>query len=178
MNKEITVEQLVKEFRQFKNEDFKKTLVRKYVPENTYIPYASKCFLANTIVNQSVLNGKVVRQDSTKKYILYMCALVNEYTKIQVTAKNWTDEYDKLEQNGIMDIIIELIPEKEKSAFTTILNMKVDDAICNNVTQKDMVIGMLQGMMPNMGDMGEVFENMTDEQFGQILEFAKKEQGK
>ena len=108
-------------------EEYLKTVIKV----KPYIGYGIKIFLADTIIKTSCLKEGRVYIDSCKKYMLYIYALIDTYTNIEINQKEWMSQYDRLDSLGLIEPILALIPEKERSTFKTILDMKLDDLMTN-----------------------------------------------
>lgn len=108
-------------------EEYLKTVI-KIKP---YVSYGVKIFLADTIIKTSCLKDGRVYIDSCKKYLLYIYALIDTYTNIEINQKDWLFQYDRLDSLGLIESILALISEKERATFKTILDMKLDDLMTN-----------------------------------------------
>lgn len=77
-----------------------------------YLPYLEKVKLVSRVVTQS-LAGRIVRDDLLEYY--FGLELVFQYTNISFTdnQKNDLELFDKLDSNGLIDTVIEHIPESE-----------------------------------------------------------------
>lgn len=112
--------------------DVEKILKEKLEIKN-YIPHGEKIIIADSIIKNSCLteNGEI-KIDSCKRFILYIVAIIDSYTNIEIDMKHILDEYDLLNEKGLVEIIIKLLPEKELKDFTSTVQMKYDDFMINS----------------------------------------------
>lgn len=129
--KRIDLYNLVKEYNKRSSIKLKKEFLKVVVKTKPYLNYGKKMFLADTIINTSCLKDGNVHIDSCKKYILYIYTLIKYYTNIDIKENQLLIQYDLLDEFGLVEEILELIPEKEIVTFKTILEMKQDDLMTN-----------------------------------------------
>lgn len=127
----ITIDKLIDGYSKRTSIKMKEEYLKAVIKIKPYVSYGVKMFLADNIINNSCLKDGRVYIDSCKKYILYVFALIDTYTNIEITEKQWLFEYDALDSMGIIELILTLIPEKEVATFKTILDMKHNDLMTN-----------------------------------------------
>lgn len=127
----ITVDKLIDGYLKRTSTKMKEEYLKTVIKVKPYIGYGVKIFLADTIIKTSCLKEGRVYIDSCKKYMLYIYALMDTYTNIEINQKEWMSQYDRLDSLGLIEPILALIPEKERSTFKTILDMKLDDLMTN-----------------------------------------------
>ena len=139
MDKIITVKEFVDGYKkQTDDVTNKKEKVHKKFVGNNYVNYATKLSVADQIVQLSSTNqvdGQVngqIKINSSLRYLLYVFNLIDLYTNITVDFSNILEEYDLLEEQGLVDELIRLMPQREVTSFETILKMVFDDFIQNN----------------------------------------------
>lgn len=132
---------LISEFvKKYKNTKQKDSLVSSII-DKKYISYATKVDLSNRIVNTcsyKEINGKkMFVLNSPMRYILFVRSIIEQYTKLEFDKIPDTDlidlsrDIDLLEESHSTKAIITAIGE-DVDAFSTILNLVLDDAIDNN----------------------------------------------
>lgn len=130
--KKITMDEFIKKFDKFNAKSAKENYVSTLINDR-YIGYATKQVYAEQIVQSSSLNKDgVFHMDSCKKYLMFIFALFDCYTNLDVQSKNWTEQYDQLESRGAIDMFVNSIPEKEVKIFNTIVDMVQSDFITNH----------------------------------------------
>lgn len=129
--KRIDLYNLVKEYNKRSSTKTKKEFLKAIIKINPYINYGAKLVLAEGIIKTSCLKDGNVYIDSCKKYMLYIYTLLKQYTNIDISEKDLLLQYDLLDKFGLVEEILELIPEKEIVTFKTILDMKQSDLMTN-----------------------------------------------
>lgn len=127
----ITIDKLIDGYLKRTSIKMKEEYLKTVIKVKPYVSYGVKIFLADTIIKTSCLKDGRVYIDSCKKYLLYIYALIDTYTNIEINQKEWMFQYDRLDSLGLIEPILALIPEKERSTFKTILDMKLDDLMTN-----------------------------------------------
>lgn len=127
----ITIDKLIDGYSKRATAKMKEEYLRTAIKVVPYIGYGTKIFLADSIIKASCLKDGQIYIDSCKKYLLYIFSLIDTYTNIELDTANWMFQYDRLDNLGLIEPILELIPEKETVTFRTILDMKLDDLMTN-----------------------------------------------
>lgn len=127
----ITIDKLIDGYLKRTSIKMKEEYLKAVIKVKPYISYAAKLLLAEGILNATCLKNGHVHIDSCKKYVLYIYALIDNYTNIELNTKEWLFQYDRLDSLGLIEPILALIPEKERTTFKTILDMKQDDLMTN-----------------------------------------------
>ena len=129
--KRIDLYKLVEEYKKRSSTKLKEEFLKAYIKIVPYQGYTTKLFLAQNIINISCMKDGKVHIDSCKKYIMYIYTMIKFYTNIDIQEKDLMVQYDLLDENGLVEKILALIPEKERVSFKTILDMKQDDLMTN-----------------------------------------------
>lgn len=107
-------------------EDF----INKHIVRN-YIGFIEKNVYCDTIIESTCYvkdgNKKIIKMNSPLRYLFFTMRLIDLYTDIDIDKSNIIAEYDKLNEAGIIEVLINVIPSSERAEFSTILNMKMDD---------------------------------------------------
>ena len=84
--------------------------------------------MAKTVVLASNVdkNGEV-RLDSPKQYRLNVFILLQTYTDLDMKAETWAEEFDCLNELGLVTRVIQMIPETEQTEFDVLRNMVYGD---------------------------------------------------
>ena len=127
----ITVDKLIDGYLKRTSIKMKEEYLKTVIKIKPYVNYGVKIFLSDTIIKTSCLKDGRVYIDSCKKYLLYIYALIDTYTNIEINQKDWLFQYDELDSLGLIEPILALISEKERATFKTILDMKLDDLMTN-----------------------------------------------
>lgn len=179
----------IKEFcREYSNRVDK--LKGDYLKENlkitTYLPFIKKDALAQNIVNATTYrfenytkeDGTTGRRktnqiqiNSTAQMLLFYRVIIENYTNLEVETEGFYEEYDALNESGLLDKIMQMIPEKEIAEFKMICDMKKDDTIFNRSTPKAFInqqierVSTILGvtLKPVLENISEQIENMSEE---------------
>ena len=110
--------------------------------KHEYIPYEHKADMAKAIVESSFYivektpDGKerrVFHINSIAKYMLTCMTIVKLFTTIECSSNEgkMLDDFNTLNQSGIIDMIIQNIDQRELKEFNMILQMTCDDVMTN-----------------------------------------------
>lgn len=112
----------------------------KYIDDNLqtvdYVPYVEKIVLAQDIVSKTAYKDGDVHFNSPFAYLFYILKLIERWTNIEIDASKLTEEYDELNKLGLIEKIVEKIPEKERNEFDVIYKMVLDDVERNELSTK------------------------------------------
>ena len=152
-------------------------LKEDYLKENlkitTYLPFLTKVTLADKLAKITTLDKDTgnINIKSDVNYLLFCRMIVEQYTDLQVETEGFYEEYDLLNESGLLDKIMQMIPEKEIAEFKMICDMKKDDIIFNQSTPKAFInqqierVSTILGitLKPVLEKISEQIENMSDE---------------
>lgn len=131
MEKKYTVKKFVEEYDKLTTEVQRKSYIDK-IKVLPYLSYALKQISANKIIKTTSTdeNGNINVRSAMRK-IFYVYTIIETYTDIKMSAENVLDEYDLLNERGIIKEIFKRIPEDEIEEFKTILDMEFNDFMTN-----------------------------------------------
>ena len=148
---------------------------------NTYIPFLTKVTLADKLARVTTLDKDTgnINIKSDVNYLLFCRMIIEQYTDLQVETEGFYEEYDLLNESGLLDKIMQMIPEKEIAEFKMICDMKKDDIIFNQSTPKAFVnqqierVSTILGvtLKPVLEKISDQIENMSEED---VEKFANK----
>lgn len=128
----MTVKEFVKKYNSLQN----KSVAIKDLKVKSYIPFEQKIDLCQMIIDNTCyrnFNGKKEYfVNSPARYMFFCLALINAYTSINVDYKNGLEDFNQLDENGLIDeIIFHQIPETEYKMMDVIMKMKMEDVYEN-----------------------------------------------
>lgn len=142
-----------------------------------YLPIEDKYSLVN-ISLQEAREGNIY--NSIKLDMHFHLNLVYMYTNLSFTDKQREDEsklYDTLLSNGVIDKVIELIPEEEYSSLLSYIDTTMND----NLKYNNSVAGTIRELIDNLPaqaeQMNEIIENFDKDKFQNVIDFAKAANG-
>lgn len=167
----------IKEFAEKYNAMATDRLKEDYLNDNlhikTYLPFLTKVTLADKLAKVTTLDKDTgnVNVKSHANYLLFCRTIVEQYTDLKVETEGFYEEYDLLNESGLLDKIMQMIPEKEITEFKMICDMKKDDIIFNQSTPKAFInqqierVSAILGitLKPVLEKISEQIENMSDE---------------
>lgn len=111
----------------------------KYILEhmkNEYVPLEKKSAVAQVIVDTCCWTTnddgtKELHIDSVAKYMTTCMAMVDLYTTIERNKNNILDDFNTLNQSGVLDFIVQNIDQRELKEFNMVLQMVYDDTMTN-----------------------------------------------
>ena len=121
-----------------KKEDDVAKFVEKHLKTH-YISYSRKMSEAELIVKHSStveVNGKeVFRVSSPMRWMLFVLAVLRNYTTLELNAENLVEDFDALDKSGAIETLFAVIG-KDIDTFNTVLTMTYDDYATN---ERDLV---------------------------------------
>lgn len=139
-------------------EDFiQKHITKKYIP---FFEKASCCdgIIAATCYKKDG-ERKLVSFNSCFRYLIFIMKLIEYYTDIEINDQDIAGDYDKLNEIGAINTIINSIPEVEYTEFSTILNMKIDDMRDNEYS----TTALLYNLKETLSISEEIFASVIEE---------------
>lgn len=135
----MTIEQFILIYKTKSEKD-----VDNYIKDhivNKYIPYNQKIVVCTSIIDntmyEEVNNVKIYKQNTPSRYLFFTLQLIKLYTDLEINfSDNPLEIYDKLNECGLIDRIISLLPQSEYIEFNTIMDMIIDDRVAN---ERDLV---------------------------------------
>lgn len=175
--KKIDIIRFVNGYKKVANDKLKE----KYISDNlkivkTYIPFHTKMAICDNIINATThevkrdLNGNIVygednkpmngdfHVDSAMRFLLFTMNLIDIYTNLKVDFDNISIEYDALNEIGLIQVIMMLLPKEEISEIKTMLDMKYDDVMVNEYETRNYISRLVN----RFGDLIEFAMNSFD----------------
>lgn len=130
--KKIGIDELIKGLESKRSQEARDRYLTSKIKTIDYINFEVLTVIADSIVANSMFDKDGnIKIDSCKKYLLYVYSIINVFTNIDVHEDKWMQEYNKLNKNNLIEVIVGMIPERTVSEFDSILKMKSDDLITN-----------------------------------------------
>ena len=99
-----------------------------------YLEYLKKISLCDRVINsscyQEVNDRRVFHMNRPVQFVLFAMSIINEYTDIE-QGENVIVDFDYLDQYGLLDVIVALIPKGEYETLQAILEMMIQDVMDN-----------------------------------------------
>lgn len=142
-----------------------------------YLPVAEKYSLIN-ITLQEAKEGMIYH--SVKKDLFFHLNLVFMYTNINFTDKQKEDLlglYDLLVTSGLMEQILENIPDEEYETLYNYFNEQEQDLLDYNNTLVGTLKNWIESIPENMDKMQSIVKDFDPENFKAVLDFATSANG-
>ena len=163
-------------------------LEEDYLKDNlhikTYLPFLTKVTLADKLAKVTTLDKDTgnVNVKSDVNYLLFCRMIIEQYTDLQVETEGFYEEYDLLNKSGLLDKIMQMIPEKEITEFKMICDMKKDDLLFNQSTPKAFINQQIERitniasvtLKPVLDKLATELENMDDEKITKLSKALEK----
>lgn len=116
----------------YKNATKKEDYVKKHITNN-YVPYSTKVAQCKKLVDVTsyvnINDKKMYYVNSPAQALLYNLLMVDLYTDIDLSYSE--EEFDMLDSDGLIDVILANISTNELTRFTEVLAMTKQDLIEN-----------------------------------------------
>ncbi len=186
-----TVKDFCKKYNETNVVQTKQAFVEK-VMNLHYVPYERKITICENIIKSSYYKEsedgmkKILLINSPAQYMLYCLNLIKEYTYIEVDFKKSLEEFNMLNECGLLDVIIFCIPDRESKEFRRILDMVESDVMHNEYETHAFIsnqverFGELFGHIvnPALNRLSEVLENMDEKTIDKMFSKLKGLKGK
>lgn len=142
-----------------------------------YLPIDDKYSLIN-ITLQKAKEGSIY--NPLKKDMYFHLNLVYMYSSLTFTDKQREDEsklYDTLVSNGLMDLIIDAIPENEYAILYSYLDEQETDILTYKNTFGGAVTEIIENLPLRAEEMQTIVNTFDPEKFQNVLDFAKAANG-
>lgn len=167
-NKRIEIEKLVDEYNKRSSEKLQDDYLKSKIKVIDYVDYSMKNFIAEKIINGSCFSNGIVNINSCNKYMLYIYALLKYWTNLDIKEDRLVFYYDLLNKNNMIEKILAIIPEKEITEFSTILEMKQDDLLLNECNTSILLNKNIKNYLPRFMAAIEILLSSIGEVIGQV----------
>ena len=169
----MTIKDFVEKYNAMATDRLKEDYLKDNLHIKTYLPFLTKVTLADKLAKVTTLDKDTgnVNIKSDVNYLLFCRMIVEQYTNLQVETEGFYEEYDLLNESGLLDKIMQMIPEKAIAEFNTICDMKKSDLLQNKYENHAFIadqverFGTLIGitLKPVLDKISEQIENMSEE---------------
>lgn len=128
----MTVQEFINKYKYRKDEKAKEKFINERL-KTSYVPFIEKCNICERIARASSLDaGGKYAPHSALNYLLYMLSLIDAYTDVDIvfvdSGEITTDkQYDLLKNSGLLEKLVNLIPEHEATEFSMLIGFMNDD---------------------------------------------------
>ena len=168
----MTIKEFTEKYNAIATDRLKEDYLNNNLHIKTYLPFLTKVTLADKLAKVTTLDKDTgnVNVKSDVNYLLFCRMIVEQYTDLQVETEGFYEEYDLLNESGLLDKIMQTIPEKEIAEFKMICDMKKSDLLQNKYENHAFVasqverFGTLIGvtLKPVLDKLATELENMDE----------------
>lgn len=168
-----TIKNFVERYNAISTDRLKEDYIKDNLHIKTYLPFLTKVTLADKLAKVTTLDKETgnVNVKSDVNYLLFCRMIVEQYTDLQVETEGFYEEYDLLSESGLLDKIMQMIPEKEITEFKMLCDMKKEDIIFNMGTPKAYISQQIErittiasvALKPVLEKISEQIENVSEE---------------
>ena len=181
----IGIKAFVERYENCATESLKDDYLKNTLEVKKYIPFVLKDALASTIANATCfekiekkdLDGNVtfentgrIKLNSVARRLLFYRCVIEQYTNLKVETEGFHEEYDLLNSLGILDKIIQMIPERELGEFAQIVDMKISDTVSYYSTPQKFVSDQVERFGTLIGVTLNPFLEKLADQLGELDE--------
>ena len=180
----MTIKEFTEKYSAIATDRLKEDYLKDNLHIKTNLPFLTKVILADKLAKVTTLDKDTgnVNVKSDINYLLFCRMIVEQYTDLQVETEGFYEEYDLLNESGLLDKIMQMIPEKEITEFKMICDMKKDDIIFNQSTPKAFIdqqierVSTILGvtLKPVLDKLATELENMDDSKIEKLSNVLEK----
>ena len=178
------IKEFVEKYNAIATDRLKEDYLKDGLHIKAYLPFLTKMTLADKLAKVTTLDKDTgnINVKSDVNYLLFCRMIIEQYTDLQVETEGFYEEYDLLNQSGLLDKIMQTIPEKEITEFKMIVDMKKDDLLFNHSTPKAFVNQQIERitniasitLKPVLDKLATELENMDDEKITKLSKALEK----
>lgn len=168
----MKIREFVEKYNAIATDRLKEDYLKDNLHIKTYLPFLTKVTLADKLAKVTTLDKDTgnVNVKSDVNYLLFCRMIVEQYADLQVETEGFYEEYDLMNESGLLDKIIQMIPEKEIAEFKMLCDMKKTDLLQNKYENHPFIadqvdrFGTLIGvtLKPVLDKLATELENMDD----------------
>lgn len=177
----MTIKNLVEAYSNLATENLKDDYLKDNLKITTYVPFVKKVTYATTLAQNTMVDKETgnIKVSSESNYLFFVRSIIELYTDLEIENGAFYEEYDLLNQSGVLDEIMQMIPEKEIAEFKMICDMKKEDLLFNQSTPKAFInqqverVSTILGvtLKPILEKISDQIDNMSEED---VEKFANK----
>lgn len=129
-----TIKEFIEKYNEIATDTLKEDYLKENLQINTYVPFIKKVSYAVTLIENTMTDKDTgnVKVKSEATYLFFCRSIIELYTNLKIEDNAFYEEYDLLNESGVLEKIIQMIPEKELNELKMLVDMKKSDFIQNN----------------------------------------------
>ena len=180
----MTIKEFTEKYSAIATDRLKEDYLKDNLHIKTYLPFLTKVTLADKLAKVTMWDKDTgnVNVKSDVNYLLFCRTIIEQYTDLQVETEGFYEEYDLLNEFGLLDKIMQMIPEKEIKEFKMVVDMKKDDLLFNQSTPKAFINQQIERitniasvtLKPVLDKLATELENMDDSKIEKLSKVLEK----
>lgn len=176
----MKIKDFIEQFKMLKTNEDKDAFLKQLIT-TTYIPFIDKVNICTRIINSSwytkdeATGKRKLHITSTATYVLHELIIIDKYTNLDIDFKgNIFDQYDLLNKENLLKILMSYVPENELIEFDRILEMTQRDVLQNEYYTPAYIKSRLEDISTAIG----ATISLSTEQLRQMIENLDEDKAK
>ena len=196
----ITLDEIYNEITKRTSDAVKKTYLNKVIKVKPHVSYVQREVIAkqiidtahfsipigtdiNTLTDEEIDNlPKVPTINHSAQYVLSALMLVDLYTNIKIDFKQGAFQYDKLVESGVINYVLDNVPESEINEFKMLIDYKYEEYYQKYFSMKayiDSKLGKLESIISVLTDtITTSLDKIDKDEVKEIIDVVKDKKSK
>lgn len=196
----ITLDEIYNEITKRTSDAVKKTYLNKVIKIKPHVSYVQREIIAKKIIDTAHFSipigtditkltdeeldnlPKVPTINHSAQYVLSALMLVDLYTNIKIDFKQGAFQYDKLVESGVINYVLDNIPESEINEFKMLIDYKYEEYYQKYFSMKayvDSKLGKLESIISVLTDtITTSLDKIDKDEVKEIIDVVKDKKSK
>lgn len=180
----MTIKKIIEAYSNLATENLKEDYLKDNIKITTYVPFVKKVTYATTLAQNTMVDKETgnIKVSSESNYLFFVRSIIELYTNLEIENGAFYDEYDLLNESGVLDKIMQMIPQKEINEFKMLCDMKREDLLFNQSTPKAFINQQVEritniasvALKSVLDKLATELENMDDEKITKLSKVFEK----
>lgn len=196
----ITLDEIYNEITKRTSDAVKKTYLNKVIKVKPHVSYVQREVIAKQIIDTAHFSipigtdittltdeeidnlSKVPTINHSAQYVLSALMLVDLYTNIKIDFKQGAFQYDKLVESGVINYVLDNVPESEINEFKMLIDYKYEEYYQKYFSMKayiDSKLGKLESIISVLTDtITTSLDKIDKDEVKEIIDVVKDKKSK
>ena len=196
----ITLDEIYNEITKRTSDAVKKTYLNKVIKIKPHVSYVQREIIAKKIIDTAHFSipigtditkltdeeldnlPKVPTINHSAQYVLSALMLVDLYTNIKIDFKQGAFQYDKLVESGVINYVLDNVPESEINEFKMLIDYKYEEYYQKYFSMKayvDSKLGKLESIISVLTDtITTSLDKIDKDEVKEIIDVVKDKKSK
>lgn len=196
----ITLDEIYNEITKRTSDAVKKTYLNKVIKIKPHVSYVQREVIAKQIIDTAHFSipigtdittltdeeidnlSKVPTINHSAQYVLSALMLVDLYTNIKIDFKQGAFQYDKLVESGVINYVLDNVPESEINEFKMLIDYKYEEYYQKYFSMKayvDSKLGKLESIISVLTDtITTSLDKIDKDEVKEIIDIVKDKKSK